>query len=55
MRAPDRASDFMNGEEDFFPLISSERTLLVSKLQLRGVVVFSASPKPQLSVIDPAA
>jgi hypothetical protein len=50
-----RASDFMNGEDDFFPLISSERTLLVSKLQLRGVVVFSVSPKPQLSVIDPAA
>jgi hypothetical protein len=50
-----RASDFMNGEEDFFPLISGNRTLLVSKLQLRGVLVFSASPKPQLRAVDPAA
>lgn len=41
-----RTSDFLNGEEDFFPLLSQGRTLLVNKSKVREVRVFEASPLP---------
>ena len=46
-----RASDYLNGDEDFFPLITLEGTLLVNKLRLRGVRIFSASPWPAAAVL----
>lgn len=40
-----RTSDFLNAEEDFFPLSSASGTLLVNKRRLLEVRVFSA-PAP---------
>lgn len=41
-----RASDFMNGAEDFFPLVAKRGTRLVNKLRVIDTRVFEASPKP---------
>jgi hypothetical protein len=38
-----RTSDFLNAEEDFFPLSSASGTLLVNKRRLLEVRVFGAS------------
>jgi hypothetical protein len=49
MELPDdlnRASDFLNTPEDFFPLTSGVRTLLISKAAVREVRLFSESPRP---------
>ena len=51
-----RASDYLNGEDDFFQLNTTSGTLLVNKRRLRGVRIFSASPLPAAMVIPfPAA
>jgi hypothetical protein len=41
-----RASDFLNGAGDFFPLASGVRTLIVNKGAVSEVRLFKASPKP---------
>jgi hypothetical protein len=49
MELPDelnRLSDFLNCVEDFFPLLSRGRTLLVNKSKLRETRAFEASPLP---------
>lgn len=46
MEAPqefNRASDFLNGEEDFFPLTTASGTLLVNKRRVLEVRVYGAS------------
>ena len=51
-----RASDYMNSDDDFFPLVMDSGTLLVNKLRLRAVRIFSASPRPAATIIEfPAA
>jgi hypothetical protein len=46
-----RASDYLNGDDDFFPLITADGTQLVNKLRLRGVRIFSESPRPEAVVL----
>jgi hypothetical protein len=41
-----RASDFMNGGEDFFALMTSQAAVLVNKSRVAGVRLFQDSPKP---------
>ena len=41
-----RASDYMNGPEDFFPLVTRNLTILVNKSRVSGTRVFESSPKP---------
>jgi hypothetical protein len=41
-----RASDFLNGPEDFFPLVTRNLTILVNKSRVSGTRVFESSPKP---------
>jgi hypothetical protein len=41
-----RASDFLNAAEDFFPLVTGSGTLLVNKLCVREIRVFETSPMP---------
>jgi hypothetical protein len=41
-----RASDFLNGPDDFFPLTTDDGVYLVNKLRLRETVLFEASPLP---------
>lgn len=51
-----RASDYMNSDDDYFPLVMESGTMLVNKLQLRAVRIFSASPRPTARIIEfPAA
>lgn len=49
MELPDhlnRASDFINGVEDFFPLMTPEGILLVSKLRVSCFELPAPSPRP---------
>ena len=41
-----RASDFMNGPEDFFPLLTPFGVLLVNKRRVSSMELHSASPGP---------
>jgi hypothetical protein len=41
-----RASDFLNGPEDFFPLVTSGGILLVNKRRVLEVLVYESSPAP---------
>jgi hypothetical protein len=41
-----RASDFLNGSEDFFALVTAEATVLVNKSRIAGVRLFQGSPRP---------
>jgi hypothetical protein len=51
-----RASNYMNSDEDFFPLVMESGTMLVNKLRLRAVRISSASPRPTANIIEfPAA
>ena len=59
MELPDdinRASDYMNSDDDFFPLMVQGGCMLVNKRRLRAVRIFSASPRPSATIIEfPAA
>jgi hypothetical protein len=51
-----RASDYMNNDDDFFPLVMESGTILVNKLRIRAVRIFTASPRPAAKIIEfPAA
>lgn len=51
-----RASDYMNSDDDFFPLATHTGNMLVNKRRLRAVRIFSASPRPTATIIEfPAA
>ena len=41
-----RNSDFLNGGEDFFPLLARAGTYLVNKAKVRATALFEASPLP---------
>ena len=41
-----RASDFMNGSDEFFPLVTGETTVIVNKQRVAGVRLYQGSPKP---------
>lgn len=41
-----RASDFFNGAEDFFPLVARAGIYLVNKAKVRATQLFEASPLP---------
>jgi hypothetical protein len=41
-----RASDFLNGEEDFFPLIARSGIYIINKAKVRATQLFEASPLP---------
>jgi hypothetical protein len=41
-----RASDFLNGDEDFFPLIARAGIYLINKSKVRATQLFEASPLP---------
>ncbi len=41
-----RASDFLNGTDDFFPLVTRLGTLIVNKARVRETLVFETSPRP---------
>jgi hypothetical protein len=41
-----RVSDFMNGEEDFFPLACAEGMMLINKHHVAHVHLFESSPSP---------
>jgi hypothetical protein len=41
-----RASDFMNAEEDFFPLVTSRGIVLVNKRHVASMRLFESSPAP---------
>jgi hypothetical protein len=41
-----RASDFLNGPDDFFPLTTEDGVYLVNKLRVRDTALFEASPLP---------
>lgn len=41
-----RASDFLNGVDDFFPIVTDEGLRLVNKAQILDVVIFESSPLP---------
>jgi len=44
-----RASDYMNNRNDFFPLSTPGRILLVNKRAVRDMIVFETSPVPNPS------
>lgn len=49
MELPDhlnRASDFLNGEGDFFPLIARAGIYVINKSKVRATQLFEASPLP---------
>ena len=49
MELPDdlnRASDFLNGPDDFFALQTPFATLLVNKASVRDTLVYQSSPRP---------
>jgi hypothetical protein len=51
-----RASNYMNSDDDFFPLVTESGTMLVNKLRLRAVRIFTATPRPAANIIEfPAA
>ena len=51
-----RASDYMNSDDDFFPLVMDSSTMLVNKLRIRAVHVFSSAPRNPATIIEfPAA
>lgn len=50
-----RASDFLNGQDDFFPLVTPSGTTLVNKSRIRAVRIFGMSPRPRASVFDTAS
>lgn len=51
-----RASNYMNNDDDFFPLVMESRTMLVNKLRVRAVRIFSASQRPAANIVEfPAA
>lgn len=55
MELPDdinRASDYMNSDDDFFPLVMATGIMLVNKLRVRAVRIFSASPRPAATIIE---
>jgi len=41
-----RASDFMNGEEDFFPLVTEQGAVLLNKHHVLHTRVYESSPLP---------
>jgi hypothetical protein len=41
-----RASDFMNGSDEFFPLNTTDATVIVNKQRVAGVRLYQGSPKP---------
>jgi hypothetical protein len=41
-----RASDFMNGEEDFFPLVTPQGIYILNKQRVLYARVFESSPRP---------
>ena len=41
-----RASDFLNLPEDFFPLVTRQGAVFVNKAKVRVTRVFAKSPKP---------
>ena len=41
-----RASDFLNGEGDFFPLVTLDGTVLINKSRMIDMQVFQESPLP---------
>jgi hypothetical protein len=41
-----RASDFLNAADDFFPLVTQSATVLVNKARVTGVRLFEVSPEP---------
>jgi len=43
-----RASDFLNGDEDYFTLLTDHGIVLVNKRSVRTVRLFEASPAPVL-------
>ena len=42
-----RASDYLNGLEDFFPLDANDGTLLINKWRVLDVRVLEAAPRPE--------
>jgi hypothetical protein len=48
-----RASDFLNGAEDFFALVSPRGVLLINKLCVSTVRVLERSPRPVGDAADP--
>ena len=42
-----RASDYINGPDDFFPLVTPGTTVLINKVRVSGVRLFEVSPMPQ--------
>jgi hypothetical protein len=49
-----RASDYMNSDDDFFPLETAAGNMLINKRRLRAMRIFSASP-PATIIEFPAA
>jgi hypothetical protein len=49
-----RASDFLNGEEDFFPLVTKQGIVLLNKHRVLYTRVYESSPLP-LGSGSPAA
>jgi len=49
-----RASDYMNGVEDFFPLLTPFGVLLVNKLCVSSCELHSASPSPPFAGSSPS-
>jgi hypothetical protein len=49
-----RASDFLNGAEEFFPFVTVRGVLLVNKLQVSETRLFESSPLPLGSARDEA-
>jgi len=47
-----RASDFINAADDFFPLVTRGATLLVNKSRVSGVRLYVSSPQPLESGSD---
>ena len=41
-----RASDFLNGDGDFYPLMTRDGTVLINKTRVIDVQVFQESPLP---------
>jgi hypothetical protein len=41
-----RASDFLNGEEDFFPLVTEQGIVMINKRRVLYTRVFESSPLP---------
>lgn len=49
-----RASDFLNTGDDFFPLITPNATVLVNKARVTGIRLFEVSPEPVAAGLDPS-